>query len=158
MPTHWVGWPGDYTEVRGRLAPSRPSAPWPTAASSLPSSLLLTLTTQEPKEPPACLTKASPFLSPPVQLGNVGAYQRRQRGFIRSHNWDACVWRKLGRFTSGGWWRRALWVCTHSSPSASGEAQPLSPLPSEQEEAEIELVCTSPLLMVLLRAISLAHF
>ena len=45
-----------------------------------------------------------------------------------------------------------------ASPPASGEAQPLSLLPSEQEEAEIELVCTSLLLMVLLRAISLAHF
>lgn len=34
----------------------------------------------------------------------------------------------------------------------------LSVFPSEQEEAEIELVCTFGLLMVLLKAISLAHF
>lgn len=35
---------------------------------------------------------------------------------------------------------------------------PSSGLPSEQEEAEIELVCTFRLLMVLLKAILLAHF
>lgn len=59
MPTHRVGRPGDYTQVPGCLAPGRPSASWPTAAPSLPSSHLLTLTTQEPKEPPARLIKAS---------------------------------------------------------------------------------------------------
>ena len=41
------------------------------------------------------------------------------------------------------------------SPKSSGL---LSLFPSEQEEAEIELVCTFGLLMVLLKATSLAHF
>lgn len=66
---------------------------------------------------------------------------------------------RLGKFTSGraGAGGRLCFPSPGSSCFAV-ERWLLSVFPSEQEEAEIELVCTFGLLMVLLKAISLAHF
>lgn len=113
--------------VWGSPAPSRPSATWPTAAASALSRRSLSLTTQEPKKPHAYLAKVGPFLSSPVQLWNLGDYQSRRWGVIRSHNWDAGAWRKLGRFTSGSCQRQAFCDCSTARSPLLLPLEKLSP-------------------------------
>lgn len=107
------------------------------------------------------LANREPSVSRPLSsaawLGNLGDFQSRRGGFIRSCNRDAAFGRSWGHLPvaagdSGG---SALHV---PSPASTRMLRAWSLFPSEPEEAEIELVCTFGLLMVLLTATSLAHF
>lgn len=96
-------------------------------------------------------------LSSTAWLGSLGDFQSRHQDFIRSCNRGAVFGRSQENVAVavGEGSRSAVHT---PSPALTRSLGPSSLFPSEQEEAEIELVCTFGLLRVLLRATLLAHF